>query len=132
MVVELCVGNYATYDGLVNGTNGVFKTSTSYHNKTMVWILFTNKKIGVLARKKSTHLYISNIQLNSTPIEPIIKDIKFGNNQSHIITRIQVPIHQSQVLSLYELAFNVINAKRTWIIVYCYFLHTNKRTIILV
>jgi hypothetical protein len=27
MVVELCAGNYATYDGLVNGTNGVFKTS---------------------------------------------------------------------------------------------------------
>jgi len=36
MVVELCVQNYATYDGLVNGANGVFKTSTSYHNKTIV------------------------------------------------------------------------------------------------
>ncbi len=44
MVVELFVGNYATYDGLVNGANGVFKTSTSYHNKTIVWILFPNKK----------------------------------------------------------------------------------------
>jgi hypothetical protein len=26
MVIELCVGNYATYDSLVNGANGVFKT----------------------------------------------------------------------------------------------------------
>jgi hypothetical protein len=33
MVIELCVGNYATYDSLVNGANGMFKTSTSYHNK---------------------------------------------------------------------------------------------------
>jgi hypothetical protein len=33
MVVELCVGNYARYDSLVNGVNGVFKTPTSYHNK---------------------------------------------------------------------------------------------------
>jgi hypothetical protein len=33
MVVELRVGNYATYDSLVNGVNGVFKPSTSYHNK---------------------------------------------------------------------------------------------------
>jgi hypothetical protein len=50
MVVELCVGNYATYDCFVNGANGVFKTSTSYHNKTIVWILFTNPKIGMLTR----------------------------------------------------------------------------------
>jgi hypothetical protein len=42
MVVELCVGNYATYNGLVNGVDSVFKTSTSYHNKTIVWILFPN------------------------------------------------------------------------------------------
>jgi hypothetical protein len=44
MVVELCARNYATYDGLVNGIDGVFKTSTSYHNKTIVWILFPNQK----------------------------------------------------------------------------------------
>jgi len=30
MLVELCVGNYATFDGLVNGTNGIFKTLTTY------------------------------------------------------------------------------------------------------
>jgi hypothetical protein len=44
MVVELSLGNYATYNGLVNGVDSVFKTSTSYHNKTIVWILFPNKK----------------------------------------------------------------------------------------
>ncbi len=43
-VVELCARNYATYDGLLNGIDGVFKTSTSYHNKTIVRILFPNKK----------------------------------------------------------------------------------------
>jgi hypothetical protein len=76
MVVKLCAQNYATYDGLVNGTNGEFKTPTSYHNKTMVWILFPNQKIGVLVREKSTQLYTNNIQSNWTPIRPIIKDIK--------------------------------------------------------
>ncbi len=30
MVVELCAKNYATYDGLFNGVDGVFKTSTFY------------------------------------------------------------------------------------------------------
>jgi hypothetical protein len=29
MLVELCVGNYVTFDGLVNGTNDIFKTSTT-------------------------------------------------------------------------------------------------------
>ncbi len=47
IVVELCAGNYVTYDGLVNGANGVFKTSTFYHNKTIVWIFFPNQKIGM-------------------------------------------------------------------------------------
>ncbi len=54
MVVEFCARNYATYDGLVDGANGVFKTSTFYHNKTMVWILFPNQKIEVLVKEKST------------------------------------------------------------------------------
>jgi hypothetical protein len=79
MVVELCARNYATYDGLVNGIDGIFKTSTSYHNKTIVWILFANPKIRIflmLAKKKSTHLYTNNIKPNWTPIEPIIKNIK--------------------------------------------------------
>jgi hypothetical protein len=76
MVVELCVKSYATYDGLVNGVDGVFKTSTFYHNKT----------IGMLAKEKSTHLYINNIKPNWTPIELIIKYIRIGKNQFHIIT----------------------------------------------
>jgi len=33
MVVELWTRNYAKYDGLVNGANGEFKTSTSYITK---------------------------------------------------------------------------------------------------
>ncbi len=120
MVVELCAWNYATYDGLVNGANGVFKTSTSYHNKTMVWILFPNQKIGMLVREKSTQLYTNNIQSNWTPIETIIKNIKIGKNQTHIITRIQfsiqltvaITIHQSQGLSLDESAFYPTNVKK--------------------
>jgi hypothetical protein len=64
MVVELCARNYATYDGLVNGVDGVFKTPTSYHNKTIVWVLFPKPKIGMLSKEKSTHLYTNNIKPN--------------------------------------------------------------------
>jgi len=104
----------------VNGADGVFKTSTSYHNKTIVWILFPNKKIGMWTREKSTHLYINNIQPNWSWIEPIIKDIRIGKNQSHIITRIQLLtqlvatriIHRSQGLSLNDLAFGPTNGNK--------------------
>jgi hypothetical protein len=40
MLVELCASNYATSNGLVNGTNGIFKTSTTYYEKTIIWIMF--------------------------------------------------------------------------------------------
>jgi hypothetical protein len=120
MVVELGAQNYATYDGFVNGANGAFKTSTSYHNKIMVWILFPNKKIGLLVREKSTQLYTNNIQSNWTPIEQNIKYIKIGKIQTYIITRNQFffelvvarTIHQSQGLSLDELAFDPTNVKK--------------------
>jgi hypothetical protein len=52
MLIELCVGNYATYDGPVNGTNGILKRSITYCDKTIIWIMFQNFKIGTLTREE--------------------------------------------------------------------------------
>jgi hypothetical protein len=84
MLVELCAGNCATFDGLVNGTDGILKTSTTYCEKTIIWIMFQNSKIRTLTRKKI--VIITTITLNQNG--PIMKDIKFGKSQSFIITRI--------------------------------------------
>ncbi len=51
MLVELCVDNYATSDGLVNGIDDIFKTLTTYCEKTIIWIIFQNSKIGTVTRK---------------------------------------------------------------------------------
>jgi hypothetical protein len=40
MLVELCVDNYATFDGLVNGVDDIFKTSTTNYEKAILWIMF--------------------------------------------------------------------------------------------
>jgi len=40
MLVDLCVGNYATSDDLVNGINENFKASTTYCEKIIIWIMF--------------------------------------------------------------------------------------------
>jgi len=61
MLIELCAGNNAMHDGLVNGTNGIFKAST-YCDKTIIWIMFQNSQIGTLTRKKYDHYYINNIE----------------------------------------------------------------------
>jgi hypothetical protein len=45
MLVEIRDGNYATSDGLVNGANGIFKASTTYCEKTIIWIIFQNLKL---------------------------------------------------------------------------------------
>jgi hypothetical protein len=76
MLIELCASNYAMFDGLVNGTNNIFKASTTYNNKTIIWIMFENLKIGILIREKINHHYNDNIESKWTTFEPIIKDIK--------------------------------------------------------
>jgi hypothetical protein len=40
MLVDLCASNYAMYNGFVNRTDGIFKTSTTYCDKTIIWIMF--------------------------------------------------------------------------------------------
>ncbi len=40
MLVKLCANNYAMYDDFGN------KTSTTYCDKTIIWIMFKNFKIG--------------------------------------------------------------------------------------
>jgi len=106
MLVELCAGNYVTFNGFVNGINGTFITSITYCEKTIIWIMFHNFKIGTLYIYN--HYYDNNIELKWTIIELIIKYIKIGKSQSFTMTRIQFPIqlatiktiHYSQVLSL--------------------------------
>jgi hypothetical protein len=45
MLVELCVRNYETFDGLVNGVNGIFEYFTETISKSFVWIHFHNPQI---------------------------------------------------------------------------------------
>ncbi len=40
ILVELCAGNYATHDGLVNGVDGIFQGSTNvFNSQEVIWIL---------------------------------------------------------------------------------------------
>jgi hypothetical protein len=58
MLVELCVGNYATHDGVVNGANRIFQGSTKmFNSQEVIWILFNNPKCDKLTRTKNAHLY---------------------------------------------------------------------------
>jgi hypothetical protein len=75
-------------NGLVNGVDGIFKSSTTYCEKTIIWIMFQNCKIGTLTKEKYNHHYDNNIESKWTPIEPVIEDIKVSKSQSFIITRI--------------------------------------------
>jgi len=38
MLIELCARKYSTFDGVVNGASGIFKTSTTHCNKNLIWI----------------------------------------------------------------------------------------------
>jgi hypothetical protein len=75
MLAELCVGNYAKFNGLVNGVNGIFTWSTTYCEKTIIWIMFQISKIETLMREKYNHYYDNNIESKWTLIEPTISKI---------------------------------------------------------
>ncbi len=101
ILVELCAGNYVTSNGFVNGADGIFKRSTTYYEKTIIWIMFQKFKIGTLTKEKYNHYYDNNIESKWTPIEPIIKDIRVGKSQSFIITRIQFPIQLAMAKTIH-------------------------------
>jgi hypothetical protein len=42
----------------VNGANGIFKASTTYCEKAIIWIMFQNSKIGTLTKEKYNHHYV--------------------------------------------------------------------------
>ncbi len=59
-MVELCVGDYATLDGLMNEVDDIFKASTTCCEKTVTWIMFQNFKIGTLTRENIIIIMTTN------------------------------------------------------------------------
>ncbi len=47
MLMELCVRNYATLNGLVNAANGGFEDYIENNVKPLIWIYFHNPQIGI-------------------------------------------------------------------------------------
>jgi hypothetical protein len=92
MLVELCAGNYATRDGLVNGVDGIPRINKNIQFTRSHMDIFDNPKCGQHVGINNAHLYGHEIHPTWTPIEPISKDIQIGSNSFHIIKRIQFPI----------------------------------------
>jgi hypothetical protein len=83
----MCWGNYATFDGLMNGANGSLKASTTYCEKTIIWIMFQNYKIGTLTKKKYSHYYNNKIESKWIPISSSVSSSKNHSLFSWIITK---------------------------------------------
>jgi hypothetical protein len=57
MLVELCVGNYETSNGLENGVVGIFEDFVQTISKSLVWIHFHNPRIGHNVQIKNLQIY---------------------------------------------------------------------------
>lgn len=53
---KTCTKNYVTNDGLVNGANSLFKTTTCVNNKSYIWIDFLNPKIRYHTQHKNAYI----------------------------------------------------------------------------
>jgi hypothetical protein len=114
MLVELC-NNYVISDGLVNGADGLFKATTSFNNKSYIWINFFNSEIRITIRFSNLQLYKEfDVDFTWSPTESVAKKIRIRKNQTHLITQIQFPIqlaiastiYRSQGLSFDDVVFN--------------------------
>jgi predicted SnoaL-like aldol condensation-catalyzing enzyme len=84
MLIKLCVGNYATHDGLFNGANGVVQYVTKLQkNESLVWIRSNNPKARSITIIQNQHLYTTHIHETWTPTQPISKEIQIKENLSH-------------------------------------------------
>ncbi len=114
--MELCVSNYATLDGLINGANGTFQDYVENNRKPLIWIYFHNPQIGINTWIKNSHIYDQFVTTNKkwTLVQQKIAKIQINSDPFHIITRIQFPIqiaitrtiHRAHGLTLDHLAFD--------------------------
>jgi hypothetical protein len=88
MLIEL-VYKYAKYDGLVNGVDGICKTSITYNDRTIIWIMFQSFKIGTLIGENFNHYYNNSIESKWTSTKPIINNIRVDKSPSFLIPKIQ-------------------------------------------
>jgi hypothetical protein len=64
MLVELCVGNYYTSNGIVNGVDETFEEYTKTVSKPVIWINFHNPHIGFNTRLENSHICKTFPRLN--------------------------------------------------------------------
>jgi hypothetical protein len=111
MLVELCIDNYSTLDGLIDNVMGLVKALTN-DSKEIIWVLFNNpKKQWICHNHLCTHVIYSTW----APIKPISRKIQIGSNAFYTIIRTQFhiqlalahTIHHTQGLTLYYLAFHL-------------------------
>ena len=77
MLVELCIGNYAAHDGLINGADGLLNGSSLLPNsQTIIWILFNNSKTGHLTRIKKITCIHKKYTLHGHQLNRFLKIFK--------------------------------------------------------
>ncbi|KAH9323082.1 hypothetical protein KI387_017721, partial [Taxus chinensis] len=114
MLVELFAGNYDIQDGLVNGSDGVFKTYTTTDGLDAVWIKFNDPSIGKQQRSKHPQLTTLPAELDWTPIVRVARPLHRTSLKTPVTIRKQFPvqlcsartIHRAQGLTLERLAFS--------------------------
>ena len=76
MLIELYSGNYNISDGLVNGSDGIFKDYTNHNNLGIMWIKCNDSYVGHLQRLKCAQYYKQCIDKAWTPIVQIARPIQ--------------------------------------------------------
>ncbi|XP_069114560.1 uncharacterized protein [Argopecten irradians] len=103
--VEICV-NVDVDDGLTNGAVAEVKMLDfrvpESARCSIIWVLFTEPKIGSKARMTYNHLYTQDICKSWTPILEITKKFSVGRNHACFITRRQFPLRLAAAKTVHK------------------------------
>ena len=88
VLVEIYSGNYNTQDGIVNGSDDIFKLYSTIDDNDIVWIKFNDAKFGHKQRTKYIAYYNDEIEEDWIPILRITRPIlKISTNKKITIRK---------------------------------------------
>jgi DNA replication protein DnaC len=112
-ILDACEGvwhdltiNLDTEDGLINGASCIIQKLDIPIGRSYpcgkIWVQFHDRDIGKNLRLKKKHFFKPGIELEWTPVEPVVKQFPAGHQGQALVQRLQFPLRPSHAKTIHR------------------------------